>query len=139
MFRVLALVLLSSPAAAHSWYDQTCCGGRDCAPIPEGAVHATGDGYEIHLEKGDHPLAKGPIFAFIPYGDPRIVGSQDGRYHSCLVPGFDGRQAFMCFYVPGAGATLLGLPNGAVALLGYQVNTSRKPDHELLSVFWTER
>lgn len=137
MFRVLALVLLTSPAMAHSWYDRSCCGGRDCAPIPGSAVNVTDDGYEIHLEKGDHPLVKGPIFFTIPHGDPRIQGSPDGRYHGCVIPSSDGRQNFLCFFVPGAGASLFGPTDGAVALPGHQRELPRNPDHQVLPVSCT--
>ena len=139
MFRVLALVLFASPAMAHSWYDHSCCGGRDCSPIPGSSLNETADGYAIHLERGDHPLVKGPLLLFIPYGDPRILGSPDGRYHGCVVLSSDGRQSFLCFYVPGAGASLRRLSDSAIALLGHQGHTPGRPDHDLLSVCWTDR
>jgi hypothetical protein len=49
----LLLVLGAGEAAAHSWYTGThdpttgfeCCGGGDCAPIPDEAVREVPGGY----------------------------------------------------------------------------------------------
>jgi hypothetical protein len=100
---VTIVVIAATPLRAHSWYDSGCCDSRDCAPLPDGAVVATVDGYDITLRAGDHPLVSQDLFIHIPYGDMRILPSQDGRFHGCVF-GTPAYRQFRCFYVPGAGA-----------------------------------
>lgn len=42
---LIAIVAVSvlSPASAHDWYPPSCCGGKDCHPIPCGEVKLEGD------------------------------------------------------------------------------------------------
>ena len=64
----LAIPLLLVPA--HSFYDPSCCGGQDCAPVADGAVTEDPDGY--HFED-----------MTIPYSDPLIKVSPDDQFHIC--------------------------------------------------------
>jgi hypothetical protein len=76
-------------AFAHSWYDQACCSGTDCEPIPFEAVTEVEGGWMVaYVGK-----MSGPISAFVPRGGERH--SQDGRFHACARPG-----RFLCLYVP---------------------------------------
>src|SRR5262249_41879456 len=53
-------IAMFHPAQAHSWYSTTkdpmtgyrCCGGSDCAPIPESWVRYEHDGFRLRLTVG---------------------------------------------------------------------------------------
>jgi hypothetical protein len=94
---------LAQGAAAHDWYDPTCCTGQDCAPVPSAAIEGMSDGYHVTLLPGDHPLIRRPLRTVVPYGDPRINWSQDSRPHACVVTGRGGYQGLICIFVTGAG------------------------------------
>lgn len=69
---VLAFIV---PAGAHEapsgWrYPVSCCGLRDCAPLPANALEPTPDGWRI--------IATGEV---IPYGQVRASG--DNQNHRC--------------------------------------------------------
>jgi hypothetical protein len=103
-FRLSLLCLaLAVPAASHHWYDPTCCSEQDCAPVPDAAIEAMGDGYHVTLLPGDHPMIRRPLRTVVPYQDPRINWSQDARQHACVITGKGGSQGLMCIYVTGAG------------------------------------
>ena len=90
---LLLMVLIAfRPAYSHSFYDWQCCSNRDCAPLPDGAVHATADGWRIIR-----------IGLTVPYTDKRIRDSPDGRFHACFRNG-DPTQDLLCLYVPGMGS-----------------------------------
>lgn len=99
-----AVLALSGPGLAHSWYDLTCCSDRDCAPVPDRSIVAMGDGYHVTLMPGDHPLIRWPLRAVIPFDDPRVHLSKDARQHACIGVGPDNYQGILCIYVTGAGA-----------------------------------
>ena len=90
MTRILSLLLalLPSIAAAHDFYDYSCCSTRDCRPIEAHTVRETPAGYVIQQNSET-----------IAYGDKRIRPSPDGRYHLCTAGGFDTGRA-ICVYVP---------------------------------------
>lgn len=82
---LIALLMLSSPALAHDWYDVDCCHDRDCYALADGSVTATSRGWLIR--------ATGEI---IPFGDARERRSRDSRFHMCQPkPGHT-----RCLYVP---------------------------------------
>ena len=93
-----AALLAASPALPHSWYSAYCCSGRDCAPIPASAVHATKDGWEIDLRAGQYPLMDAPFHAVIPYNSRTIQKSEDEDFHLCVVA-----SRARCLYVPPLG------------------------------------
>ncbi len=92
----------------HGFYSDTCCSGRDCAPIRAGGVSITNEGYVV---EGSANIS-GHRWV-IPFNDVRVIDGQDGRYHICLgiisqdyrnergerVPGY----ILRCFYKPGFG------------------------------------
>lgn len=93
------LLVLNTPARAHSWYDPACCSGKDCAPAPVGSVVATRDGWRVHIEPGEHPMLGDMSFdAVIPYDSHGIKESQDSQFHICISGGPDPR--YLCLYVP---------------------------------------
>ena len=67
----LALAMAASSAAAHDWYDQSCCGGTHCHPVPDGFVRELGTGVEV---KG---------YGLLSYTDPRLHRSLDDHDHVC--------------------------------------------------------
>jgi hypothetical protein len=75
---VLTLVISGGEATAHGWYTSTndpvtgfsCCGGSECAPIPDADVKEMQGGY-TYLPTGE----------FIPYH--RVQHSRDWQYHRC--------------------------------------------------------
>ncbi|MHB2170133.1 hypothetical protein [Alsobacter sp. R-9] len=77
---LIALLAMTGSAAAHSWYDQTCCSDQDCHPIQAYEVQATPLGYKVY----------GTV---VPYGNARI--SLDRDYHICVYAG-----QVRCFYAP---------------------------------------
>lgn len=96
----LALLLLLSlfvgQASAHSWYEPSCCGGNDCAPM-SADEYVYDDGHIVILETGER----------VPLDQTRP--SQDGAPHRCvyLYGERAGRtrthhQGGFCVYVPGA-------------------------------------
>jgi hypothetical protein len=96
---LLAVAFLASGAWAetlqhnHALYDRDCCRGEDkggdCAPVKEGQVIQTNDGYFIR-----------PTGETIPFGSSKIRKSKDRQTHRCtmfrLVPESDTR----CIYIP---------------------------------------
>jgi hypothetical protein len=111
MVRVLLfLAFLSVPMAAlaHSWYSQSCCSDKDCAPIPADAVIETSGGWIVELAPGDHPMvATYPFSEFVPFDS--ALTSQDGDYHACVraeTPSpMTPTERVICLYVPNPGGT----------------------------------
>jgi len=86
---VMAYLGARLPAAAHSWYDASCCSNRDCEPIPPEAINETAVGYEVnYFSKQGFP-----VHGFMPREKARH--SQDGRFHGCATS-----TRFLCLYVP---------------------------------------
>lgn len=91
---LLAILLTSTSAMAHSFYEPSCCSNRDCAPIPAGDVKATPDGWQIVLT--------GEV---IKYGSYRVKDSPDGAFHRCAMSAnFTAQGHTLCLYVPPHGA-----------------------------------
>lgn len=57
---------------AH-WYEQSCCSGKDCAPVKDDAVQYKSDG--VYVDG----------FGVLSYQDPRLRWSRDHRNHICAV------------------------------------------------------
>ena len=104
------------PASAHSWYSHrtdpifnstSCCGGTDCAPLPEHTMQLTPDGLRVVLTlaeaKAINPNRVEAFDELIPFD--RIQVSEDGRPHICLMSrnraeSGDRRQGFYCIFLP---------------------------------------
>jgi hypothetical protein len=85
----LSSSLLVSVAQAHDWYPERCCHGEDCAVLPDGAVRTSPEGWVV-TTTGET----------IPFDDPRIMRSPDGRFHQCIFP--TERHTTQCIFVPNA-------------------------------------
>lgn len=99
------LCVWASGAYAHSWYTgyqnsrkQSCCGGSDCAQLPDDAVHPIKGGYTITYLPPGFPNAsqlKMPIT--IPNAEAQ-PGEDPVHYHLCIW----GSEA-KCFFTPAPG------------------------------------
>jgi PAS domain-containing protein len=101
----LTVLLLSAPAwaAAHQapsgWsYDNWCCGGQDCQPIPAENVSVTRDGFLVSIPEGSHMTARRAMTKLFGYDE--VQESGDGEYHACVLPT---SQEFRCLYAPRLG------------------------------------
>jgi len=47
LIAIAAVLLLGGHVAAHEWYPRLCCDERDCAPLADGDVVTTAQGYFI--------------------------------------------------------------------------------------------
>jgi hypothetical protein len=82
MHRILALLLLlPTPALAHSWYAAECCNNEDCRPIDD--LPETPNGY----------VYNGQV---VPKSKEKQ--SKDFQFHICIRNG-----QILCLYVPGRG------------------------------------
>jgi hypothetical protein len=61
MFRVLALIILATPAAAHDWYPPECCSATDCAAVGAADLTPTPEGWRVE--------SSGEI---VPFDDQRV-------------------------------------------------------------------
>lgn len=102
--RVIALAISAAlsvgPALAHDWYDPSCCNGMDCQPVHPDRVIITRDGLRVQVGPGQHPLAHSQIDVLVPWGDPRIMPSQDSDVHVCIS---QLANLLYCVYLPPAG------------------------------------
>lgn len=92
---LLALAFLSAGAWAHdpALYDTDCCRGEDhggdCAPVKEGEVIQTGDGYLVRIT--------GEI---IPFNSSKIRKSRDRQTHRCTIYRLIPESSTRCIYIP---------------------------------------
>ena len=115
---VFASVFLASSAFAHSWYSQrrdpifnatSCCGGTDCAPLPQHAISITPDGQlrvtlTVEEARKINPLRRYGFDRIIAFD--RIQTSEDGTPHICLmVHDMEGdpREGYYCIFLPPTG------------------------------------
>ena len=87
-----SIFFISGEAQSHSFYDPSCCSGRDCHPIAMTAVVVGHDGYHVN--------STGEIISF---RDSRIRPSPDGGYHRCSYGGRNSSRT-ICLYVPQTGS-----------------------------------
>lgn len=85
----VAALLLCGEAYSHSWYDPICCSGRDCEPLPDGAVTMVQGGYHVKYtgKMGFN------VDVVVPY--EKAKASKDEKYHGCATA-----ERFLCLYVP---------------------------------------
>lgn len=88
---LLALLLLTQPAAAHDWYPWDCCSGYDCAPAQSAAVS---DDASLLVTSKHGTVA-------VPASLQRRE-SKDGRMHVCMRPDPTGQMRPICLFVPPA-------------------------------------
>lgn len=100
------LLVVLSPARAHDWYTgyqnakkESCCGGSDCAQLPDDAVRIVKGGYEVTYLPEDFPNAieiqQFPIVVLNAEAQP---GEDPVHFHMCIWG-----SAMKCFFVPAPG------------------------------------
>lgn len=102
----LVVVISVTPLFAHSWYEQSCCSGRDCGPVDVEAVTVNSEGnYVVTIPQGTHPMAMDhDVVVVFPH--EKVRASQDGDWHACFAPfrGPDGlgmeQYIVYCLYAP---------------------------------------
>jgi hypothetical protein len=126
----LAVALgIAKASFGHEWYThqrneqgQSCCGGNDCAALPAGTrVTYTGDGYDVTIVPGTHPMVMAEdtmsqsTYGGAPYVSRRGVGSEpvvfhfpgnpglspDGQIHACITPAALARREITCLFIGG--------------------------------------
>lgn len=86
---LIAAVLWSPAASAHSWYPSECCSNRDCMPA---------DGIEVDV-RGDLQVRVGTTRIWIPRGFATRA-SPDNRMHICYhIDDFTFAMP-LCLFVP---------------------------------------
>lgn len=96
---------LSSPALSHSWYTnmmspdgkRSCCGGSDCAQLPDAAVSAVKGGFVVWWLPKDFPGASTQTFPITIHNADAQPGEDPSHYHMCIYMG-----SVRCFFFPGA-------------------------------------
>lgn len=84
----LTIIIMTTTAAlSHSWYDPDCCGGNDCEPVK---VQVDSGGNFAVLKNGQK------WYIDKSYKPPRP--SQDENYHVCIH-----MNQVWCLYVPTGG------------------------------------
>ena len=80
---------LSALILAHSWYPQSCCGGKDCRPVPCEQIHQ-GE------RDNDHGYfwQVGPNYE-IYFSAERVHPSLDEGCHACVSDGYLGVCLFL--------------------------------------------
>lgn len=75
-YLAVILMLMSSPAAAHSWYPKECCNGSDqggdCRPVPCSEISG---------------WTKGVTWHGVKFSYEKIHTSPDGQCHVCEMYG----------------------------------------------------
>jgi hypothetical protein len=80
-------VLYATQARGHSWYETSCCSGKDCAPVEDGVVTEGPNG--VHVQG----------FGLMSPSDPRIRWSRDDRDHLCVIHGMPNTMSKLrCVY-----------------------------------------
>ena len=84
---VLWLVLLASPAAAHSFYDKSCCADHDCHPVPCERITMVAGGFEYRAYDN----------ATYFFTRDKLRVSPDGDCHACV---HNESHSATCVYLP---------------------------------------
>ena len=81
---LVAVLVATIPALAHSWYPPVCCGNMDCFPVA-----------------CDQLVETGPGWLYVPTGNlfkrEQVQPSQDHYCHVCLGHGRDHRS--ICAFI----------------------------------------
>ena len=97
MVVVLGIIVFSTTALAHSWYETSCCSGNDCAEVIE--AQKLPDGNTLVTTKHGQGIVN-------PKTDKRP--SKDAVDHACLVtmpssmvdPAKPNLKYVRCYYIP---------------------------------------
>jgi hypothetical protein len=87
---LLAVLLISGAAEAHSWYPKDCCHDHDCQPVPCAELVTTRHGL----------MWRGVVV----FNEPQIKASPDQACHVCVVPQHGSIIPYLplCVFVPQA-------------------------------------
>lgn len=90
------LLLASGTGGAHDapsgWsYPYSCCSNDDCREIEDVRVLEGPNGFTV------------PSGEVVPYLDPRVMDSPDGKFHWCTVAG-ENTGRTICLFAPPRGA-----------------------------------
>jgi len=92
-------------AFGHSWYADSCCSGRDCAPIAASAVTWTPNGWRVELRPGQHPMVTlSPMVELVPFDE--VLPSEDDQWHACVrtdnpsPSAVNPTERIICLYIP---------------------------------------
>jgi hypothetical protein len=81
MIRIIGLlILMSTTAVAHEWYDYDCCDQRDCYPLPDDAFLdelPDGNYYARWISPLDGKLIEGVVAA------RNVRDTQNHQLHGC--------------------------------------------------------
>jgi len=90
MRALLVLLMSTSVAFAHSFYDPSCCDDNDCRPAYEGEIKEVNGGYLVV-----------PSNEFFHYKHPKVKYAPDGKFHRCEFQlGGELGSVTLCIYVP---------------------------------------
>ncbi|HEX7960715.1 MAG TPA: hypothetical protein VF493_12400 [Terriglobales bacterium] len=84
---LLALLLLSSEAMAHSWYPMECCHDQDCRKVPCDELVETPNGY---------------LFDGVTFSKAMERPSKDRWCHVCIMGSGGGRRGLCVFTQQGS-------------------------------------
>lgn len=85
---LLALAGLPCQSQAHSFFDSSCCGGRDCKLAPAHGVTWTPQGWAVEATSETVPFAD-PRIRYNPPDEPGVF--------ICQIPG---QPKLTCLYLP---------------------------------------
>ena len=104
---LVALLSVSTPAAAHDWYPIECCHALDCAAVQK---------VEMMPAPGITGILGSPAYAstigemivttkhgtvVVPANFPRRE-SKDNQMHACMRPTSEGGMRLLCLFLPPA-------------------------------------
>ena len=103
---LIAMALTAcSQAQAHSWYTgyqnrhkESCCGGSDCAQLPDDAVKPVKGGYVVSYLPPGFPNARQITLPVTIANEDAQPGEDPVHYHMCIWS-----SAVKCFFVPAPG------------------------------------
>lgn len=80
MVALLLLIMITTNALSHSWYDADCCSGNDCSPIT--IIKTEGSVITFKTE-----LFKEEVFTVDQSKMPshHVRPSKDARMHACVI------------------------------------------------------
>jgi hypothetical protein len=98
MVALLLLIMITTNALAHSWYDVDCCSGNDCSPITWMEQKGSVITFKTELFKDEVfkvDMAKLPSHHIRP--------SKDAKMHACVIHTLSYAEGYYvrCLYVGG--------------------------------------
>jgi hypothetical protein len=105
---LVALLALSTPAAAHDWYPMECCSGLDCASVEKvemlpgpGIASLLSTPAQASMSLGEMLITTKHGTVAVPANFPRRE-SKDHRMHACMRKDGNGGMRLICLFMPPA-------------------------------------